>query len=428
MAATVKFKLNHPERKPKDTPVSINLLYYYEGDKIELSTGEKVPSSKWTGSRVRGAYKDYDKINRHLIRIEEELSDLWRNHKGVRGPELKQLVRKIVQGEPHPIQEVKKNNPFSEYVRKIIQLCNEGKIIRSKATIGQYIRALEVIEEFATKKGIELSFEAITLDFYYDLIAYLWDTLHYNDNTAGKIIKNIKNFMQMAFDDDLHTNIAFKKKKFRKPSFETDEIYLTSDEINRIYGLNLNDKPQLALHRDLFVFNCWVGIRFGDLCQLRHEQIIQTQEGKYLKIRTEKTGEDVVIPFHPLCEAIYSYYNGQLPIISKSENVVFNRHLKTIAELAKLTNKVTSKNIIRGKATITYHEKWEMVSAHTARRSFATNCYLMGVPTITIMAITGHKTEKAFLKYIRVTKQEHAKIMMDHFNKTPIMGMLRKAN
>ena len=55
--------------------------------------------------------------------------------------------------------------------------------------------------------------------------------------------------------------------------------------------------------------------------------------------------------------------------------------------------------------------KWEMISSHTARRSFATNEYLNGTPSITIMAVTGHKTEKAFLKYIKVTSREHAEKM-----------------
>jgi site-specific recombinase XerD len=425
MAATVTFKLNHPERKPKDYAVSINVIYYHNGERIELSTGEKAPLSKWTGSRVKGSFTDAHKINKHLVSIEEQLSDLWREHKGVSGPELKALIRKIVQGESPA---VKKNNPLSEYVRKYIQMCKDGKIVRSKSSIEQYEQTLDILEACAASEGIELSFEAITLDFYYSLMAYMWDTLGHCDNTAGKHIKNLKSWMQNAFDDDLHTNMAFKKKKFRKPGNDSEEVYLTQDEINKIYGLDLSDSPSLAIHRDVFVFSCWVGLRFGDVCRIRPEQITQTKDGKVLRIITEKTQEDVTIPFHPLAEAIYSYYNHQLPKIRKSENVVFNRHLKTIAEKAGLRQQSQSKTVVRGKATINYHEKWEMVSAHTARRSFATNCFLMGVPTRTIMAITGHKTEKAFNKYIRVTKEEHARIMMKHFNQAPVSGVLRIAN
>mgnify|MGYP001481521589 CR=1 FL=1 len=62
-------------------------------------------------------------------------------------------------------------------------------------------------------------------------------------------------------------------------------------------------------------------------------------------------------------------------------------------------------------------EKWELISTHTARRFFASNMYLMGIPTITIMAITGHKAEKAFMKYIKLSKSEQAKIMQLHWKK-----------
>ena len=62
-------------------------------------------------------------------------------------------------------------------------------------------------------------------------------------------------------------------------------------------------------------------------------------------------------------------------------------------------------------------EKWQLVSTHTARRSFATNMYLMGVPSITIMRITGHKTEKAFMRYIKLDEEQHAKIIALHWQR-----------
>ena len=52
--------------------------------------------------------------------------------------------------------------------------------------------------------------------------------------------------------------------------------------------------------------------------------------------------------------------------------------------------------------------KWQLVSTHTARRSFATNLYLSGFPAISIMKITGHRTEASFLKYIRITQRDTA--------------------
>ena len=63
--------------------------------------------------------------------------------------------------------------------------------------------------------------------------------------------------------------------------------------------------------------------------------------------------------------------------------------------------------------------KWEKVTTHTARRSFCTNMYLIGVPIPTIMAISGHKTEKSFRMYIKASREEHAQIMKKVWDKKP---------
>jgi len=76
------------------------------------------------------------------------------------------------------------------------------------------------------------------------------------------------------------------------------------------------------------------------------------------------------------------------------------------------------KSITKGGKRITEaHPKWELVTSHTARRSFATNLYKSGFPSISIMGITGHRTEKAFLKYIKVTPEEHAMLLQKHWSK-----------
>jgi integrase len=95
-----------------------------------------------------------------------------------------------------------------------------------------------------------------------------------------------------------------------------------------------------------------------------------------------------------------------------------NEYLKELGktippgETKPLLNTVTSKTFTKGGSkTVITKPKWEALCTHTARRSFATNEYLSGMPTLTIMAITGHKTEKAFLRYIKLTPNEHAKLM-----------------
>ena len=95
----------------------------------------------------------------------------------------------------------------------------------------------------------------------------------------------------------------------------------------------------------------------------------------------------------------------------------FNDYIKEAAKLSGLTKKEGVTRTEGGVTRTEYKEQWELITSHTGRRSFATNAYKRGIPTITIMAITGHKTEKAFLKYIKIKQEEHARIMAEQWEK-----------
>jgi hypothetical protein len=96
-------------------------------------------------------------------------------------------------------------------------------------------------------------------------------------------------------------------------------------------------------------------------------------------------------------------------------NVKMNEYLKELCELAGFKDKVTIHFTKGGKKVVETYQKYELVSTHTARRSFATNQYLSNFPIISLMAITGPRNEKSFLKYIKVTKEQHAKLLQTHW-------------
>ena len=141
--------------------------------------------------------------------------------------------------------------------------------------------------------------------------------------------------------------------------------------------------------------NCYTGLRHADWSKVTKENI---HDGK-LHVRTNKTNEPVIIPIKPLVKEILEKYES----LSIPSNQKTNDGLKWIGQ------KASDKNL--GKANIT---KWRRIRTHTARRSFANNAYLAGIPMRDIMQITGHRTTDSFLKYIRVTKIETAEKLKDH--------------
>jgi len=142
-------------------------------------------------------------------------------------------------------------------------------------------------------------------------------------------------------------------------------------------------------------------------------------------VRTHKTGELVVIPMNWVMEELTKKYKGHFPKGLTNQDI--NKELKQIGKEAKINEKVSLSKTKGGLRVDTISEKWKLITTHTARRSFATNMYLAGIPTISIMKITGHKTEVSFLKYIKISQEDNAYKLLEHpyFNQ-PKPANLRK--
>lgn len=255
-------------------------------------------------------------------------------------------------------------------------------------------------------KGRDVPFTALDITFVRGFTKYLTTGRNYNPNSVRNFLKTLRMVVNMAKEEGQDINPAFYSKKLKLPKEDTTTIYLGTDELADLWHMDLATIPRLERVRDLFLLQCWVGLRFSDLVRLSNSNV----DGKLIDIRQKKTAQDVVIPLHPMAAAVLSKYDGHPPTMS---NQKFNKYLKEL--LAKVPALQVEKSITRTKGGITTTvdiPKWQLVASHTARRSFATNFYLAGdVPMRTIMAITGHKSEAAFLRYLRLDNEQHAKIM-----------------
>jgi len=146
----------------------------------------------------------------------------------------------------------------------------------------------------------------------------------------------------------------------------------------------------------------------SDLLRLNQQHI----KGDLIHITTVKTGNKVVIPIHPKAKAILGKYGGTLP--SGISDQKYNAYIKEVAQLAGLDEPINQKKSKGGKDYTETSPKYQLIASHTARRSFATNAYKAEVKPMELMMITGHTTEKKFLKYIRVEKEENAKKLLEH--------------
>lgn len=222
----------------------------------------------------------------------------------------------------------------------------------------------------------------------------------YSKNYVSKMVGKVKGFCRLAgskIKDGSFNNVEAAGE-------EADTVYLNWNEIEKLKEVDLSPFSLQGKIRNLFVFNCYVGLRYSDLYKLDPGRFEQVKGQFGLKIRLQKTDELVHFPILPSAEDILKIYNYNLPVVDDED---FNREIKKVAKAAGIT-KVEHKRITKGgvKAVLKLH-KYEMIASHTARRSFATNFENDGVPVRQLMLVTGHTTEQSFRKYVKSKPEAH---------------------
>ncbi len=284
---------------------------------------------------------------------------------------------------------------------------SEGKLLSPKS-LPQYRIAERHLKEFAVnQKKKDFMLEEINSIFYQKYVAFL-QKQGKTTNSIGREIKCLKVIIhQLPHTLQAKCDIS----KFKVVSEEVDNTYLNEDDLLQLKNCDLSSKPYLEHARDWFLILAWTGCRISDMPKISQADT----EAQVITYRQQKTNAKVTIPLHPVVIEILEKYHYQMPEPISDQR--FNDYIKEAAKLSGLTKKEGVTRTEGGVTRTEYKEQWELITSHTGRRSFATNAYKRGIPTITIMAITGHKTEKAFLKYIKIKQEEHARIMAEQWEK-----------
>lgn len=205
-----------------------------------------------------------------------------------------------------------------------------------------------------------------------------------------------------------------------------DAIYLTPAEIEKIYKVPL--EGSLAVIRDRFVIGCVTGMRYSDYSRFGPGHM----NSGIISILTQKRAKKVIIPAHKFVIEILKrnkndlpkaptlrYFNMKLPTIGLKAGIKDLVQLETV--VLDGGEEILAADLIEGleregtrKVVTKTVPKFELITTHTARRSFATNAYLAGIPAAKIMLITGHTTENSFFRYIRIGAKQNAEELKGH--------------
>jgi len=296
---------------------------------------------------------------------------------------------------------------ISEFMGLFIDDLKEGKRLKFRSScrvsdgyITNIRSAFTRLKEFENRQERHFTLDEVDMEFRNEFMGFMVQK-GLKPNTIKTRMAAIHVVMREAFIRGLTSNEGFSDPDFIPLAEAVDSVYLTDEQILRLKNLQIDGvfNPQmlkvLEWTRDLFIVGCFTGQRFSDYSRINSSMIISISGIRFIKLTQKKTGAVVLIPMNRELEALLQKYNGRLPHVALA---TFNRNMRILGEMLGFS-------------------RCNMLSSHTARRSFATNAYQRGVPIKSIMAVTGHRSERSLRLYLRLDTRDKALMAARDFSR-----------
>lgn len=435
-------------KNPQNKVSSIDIIVSIKGKYLKIPTGESLPVNCWNNAskcaRVNKKFPDGLELNDRLDKLNEKVNKAINKAKESKILPDRETFKKWIFEDD--IETEVNNNSLVDYINNYID-----RVSMAKNTKKKYVTCINKLIEYEKFKGERILFENVNIHFYEDLKKWFYSLIkpipksrfineieeleideaieNFSKNYFGSLIKIIKKCMRSSLEDGLHNYNGFLHSEFKVDAEPIDSIYLNEYELNKLFKLRIDDSSILKAFpkltptnlnrkiesyknaRNYFLIGAYTGLRVSDFTRLEEVNF----DDKYLRIKTKKTNQPVIIPLHPIVKEIIKEHNFNKRI---SEQKI-NQQIKLVAKLAEINNLIEITKSQGNKTVRKVYKKYQLITTHTARRSCATNMYIAGIPAQSIMKITGHKTESSFLKYLRISLEENAELLAKHdFYKT----------
>lgn len=298
---------------------------------------------------------------------------------------------------------------LTEFFKHFIKDCETGvrlspkrKLIKPKS-MTTYHTTLTHLKKFEELHGRVIHLSEFNQKDVDQLSDYLIIDRELAMNTHAKVMMDLLQVVKYAAHLKKLPASRLVELKFDTRREETDSIYLSEAEILELMAITDFENPIEEYVRDVFVVGCFTAMRFSDYSTLDASAIRNNR----LEFVQKKTDKKVTIPIHPVVQKILQKYNYSLPEVPPNNE--FNRLIKLIgAKLPSLRVPFTKQITYQRELQKISMMKYEFLQTHTARRSFCSNEYLRGTDPMVIMAISGHKSHKSFMRYIKVSGEQFA--------------------
>jgi integrase len=267
----------------------------------------------------------------------------------------------------------------------------------------------KLIERFQTNTKRVYLIKDVNEDFklsFYDFCI----SENYSQNTIARALKFIKTICYHAESNNIE--VSKKLSGLQINTVKVEKIYLDLNEISIIENCKDISKEHLINARDWLLISCETGQRVSDFLRFTKDMIRYENKKPLIEFTQVKTGKIMTVPLSKKVMSILEKRDGNFP--DKMSDQRYNEHIKEVCETAKINKVIKGGLQIDNRKVIGMYPKWQLVTSHIGRRSFATNNYGK-IPTALLIGVTGHSTEQMFLEYIGKTDTQKAMQLADYF-------------
>ena len=371
--------------------VPIRMRVNFASQRIEFTTGYRIDVAKWDGDKQRVKNGCTNKLKQSASEINAALLGYY--------TELQEIFKRFEVAEitPSPA-EVKEafNNRHGQNEKTELASADTSNVPSNfYEAFDDFVRVCgrqndwthSTFEKFAAVKNhlknfrSELSFDFFDEEGLTEYVQYLREVREMRNSTIGKQLSFLKWFLRWSFKQGMHSNNAYDAFKPKLKDTQKKIIFLTWEELNKLREFKIPPTKQaLERVRDVFLFQCFTGLRYSDVFNLRRSDI----KGDHIEVTTVKTSDSLIIELNDHSRAILEKYkevefenDKALPVIT---NQKMNDYLKELAELAEI-NEPVRQTYYKGNERIDeVTPKYALLGTHAGRRTFICNALALGIP------------------------------------------------
>lgn len=398
--------------------VPIRMRVIYVGQRIEFTTGYRIDVAKWDEATQRVKNGCTNKLKQSASQINNDLSKYYTDIQNI----FKEFEVKEILPTPQQIKDAFNERQSTKSIDLVKYPLFEmfDEFVKERGAKNDWTPS--TYEKFASVKNHLLGFDENMQFEDWDeskLTGYI-NFLRTDKNMRNSTIDNqldfLRWFLRWAAEKGYCNNRAFETFKPKLKSTPKKVIFLTWDELKQIEACKIPEsKKYLDRVRDVFLFQCYTGLRYSDVYNLKKSDI----KNNHIEVTTIKTADSLTIELNKHSRAILDKYkdihfdnNKALPVIS---NQKMNTYVKELGELAEINEPIRETYYQGNKRIDEVYPKYSLLGTHAGRRTFVCNALALGIPAQVVMKWTGHSDFKAMKPYIDIADEVKANAM-DKFN------------